>query len=164
MAKPSGLQVLPGGGVFCQRTVLGLLQAYHSSIHGVKYPKTGIPAPLHRLGRGTSGAAWIAACCCIHDCLCCCLGPLHLMSTLARCLRPLTLNLLQNGAQVYCCVHALQMHGVGSRKTSPTAAVVEAAAAAAVTMPFRHRMCLVLSSMPEPHPLRSQALCCSARL
>ncbi|KAF8052905.1 hypothetical protein N665_1492s0009 [Sinapis alba] len=52
--KPSGLQVLPGG-LFQQRTVLTQLQW----CFGKKDSSTGAleshPAPVHRLGRGTSG-------------------------------------------------------------------------------------------------------------
>jgi 23S rRNA pseudouridine1911/1915/1917 synthase len=43
--KPAGLPVLPGGG-FVQHTLLGQLQQ--------RYPHD-TPAPIHRLGRGTSG-------------------------------------------------------------------------------------------------------------
>ncbi|GAQ88250.1 hypothetical protein KFL_004120180 [Klebsormidium nitens] len=47
VSKPSGLQVLPGGP-FHQRTALTLLQWW--------YTRGGVtPAPVHRLGRGTSG-------------------------------------------------------------------------------------------------------------
>ncbi|WCJ19362.1 hypothetical protein M5689_001657 [Euphorbia peplus] len=52
--KPSGLQVLPGG-LFQQRTVLTQLQwrawKQTSSVAG----QESHPAPVHRLGRGTSG-------------------------------------------------------------------------------------------------------------
>eukprot|EP00878_Enallax_costatus_P041775 GHUV01048660.1.p1 GENE.GHUV01048660.1~~GHUV01048660.1.p1 ORF type:complete len:167 (+),score=31.17 GHUV01048660.1:87-587(+) len=57
ICKPAGLQVLPKG-LFCQRTVLGLLQQYHYQKRSLEYPDSLMPAPLHRLGRGTSG--WFA--------------------------------------------------------------------------------------------------------
>ncbi|KAF5174907.1 Rna pseudouridine synthase, partial [Thalictrum thalictroides] len=47
--KPSGLQVLPGG-LFQQRTVLTQLQWRVAADYGRPQP-----APVHRLGRGTSG-------------------------------------------------------------------------------------------------------------
>lgn len=50
IAKPSGLPVLPGGG-FLEHTLLHQLRA--------RYP-TQQPIPVHRLGRGTSGAMLIA--------------------------------------------------------------------------------------------------------
>jgi len=46
--KPSGLPVLPAGG-WLEHTVLRLLERRHSSDPG------GIPRPVHRLGRFTSG-------------------------------------------------------------------------------------------------------------
>ncbi|ONK62689.1 uncharacterized protein A4U43_C07F6940 [Asparagus officinalis] len=56
--KPSGLQVLPGG-LFQQRTVLRQLQwkAWRTnSSYSTKYAEEEAhPAPVHRLGRGTSG-------------------------------------------------------------------------------------------------------------
>ncbi|MEL6553705.1 MAG: pseudouridine synthase [Cyanobacteria bacterium J06621_11] len=48
--KPSGLPVLPGGG-FLENTLLHQLRS--------RYP-TETPIPVHRLGRGTSGAILIA--------------------------------------------------------------------------------------------------------
>lgn len=50
IAKPSGLPVLPGGG-FLQNTLLWQLQQ--------RYPDSP-PAPIHRLGRGTSGLMLLA--------------------------------------------------------------------------------------------------------
>jgi len=50
IAKPSGLPVLPGGG-FLEHTLLHQLRD--------RYP-TETPIPIHRLGRGTSGAILIA--------------------------------------------------------------------------------------------------------
>ncbi|MEM9945237.1 MAG: pseudouridine synthase, partial [Cyanobacteria bacterium P01_D01_bin.36] len=50
IAKPSGLPVLPGGG-FLEHTLLYQLRD--------RYP-TQTPIPVHRLGRGTSGAILIA--------------------------------------------------------------------------------------------------------
>ncbi|CAI9091085.1 OLC1v1026010C1 [Oldenlandia corymbosa var. corymbosa] len=50
--KPSGLQVLPGG-LFQQRTVLTQLQWHISK--GASLCQQPHPAPVHRLGRGTSG-------------------------------------------------------------------------------------------------------------
>ncbi|KAG0599190.1 hypothetical protein M758_12G134700 [Ceratodon purpureus] len=60
--KPSGLQVLPGG-LFQQRTVLKQLEWYtaekekHQPASGVSSDEARLwkPAPVHRLGRGTSG-------------------------------------------------------------------------------------------------------------
>ena len=46
--KPAGLPVLPAGG-WLEHTVLGLLERRHSNDPG------GIPRPVHRLGRFTSG-------------------------------------------------------------------------------------------------------------
>ncbi|WIA33609.1 hypothetical protein OEZ86_006733 [Tetradesmus obliquus] len=54
LAKPAGLQVLPKAS-FCQRTVLGLLQAYQQQVRRLRYPGSQQPVPVHRLGRGTSG-------------------------------------------------------------------------------------------------------------
>lgn len=52
VSKPPGLQVLPRS-MFNQRTVLTLLRHYWSDTRG---PNAGAPpAPVHRLGRGTSG-------------------------------------------------------------------------------------------------------------
>ena len=48
--KPSGLQVLPGGG-FSEHTLLGVMRS--------RYPNER-PAPVHRLGRGTSGVMLVA--------------------------------------------------------------------------------------------------------
>ncbi|MEO1386390.1 MAG: pseudouridine synthase [Cyanobacteria bacterium J06634_6] len=50
IAKPSGLPVLPGGG-FLEHTLLHQLRS--------RYPNQA-PIPVHRLGRGTSGAMLIA--------------------------------------------------------------------------------------------------------
>lgn len=50
VAKPSGLPVLPGGG-FLEHTLLWQLQQ--------RYPQD-TPAPIHRLGRGTSGLMLLA--------------------------------------------------------------------------------------------------------
>ncbi|MEO1395503.1 MAG: pseudouridine synthase [Cyanobacteria bacterium J06634_5] len=50
IAKPSGLPVLPGGG-FLEHTLLHQLRS--------RYPAE-TPVPVHRLGRGTSGAMLIA--------------------------------------------------------------------------------------------------------
>lgn len=50
IAKPAGLPVLPGGG-FLEHTLLHQLRD--------RYP-TETPIPIHRLGRGTSGAILIA--------------------------------------------------------------------------------------------------------
>ncbi|MEL6470707.1 MAG: RluA family pseudouridine synthase [Cyanobacteria bacterium J06623_4] len=50
IAKPSGLPVLPGGS-FLQHTVLHQMQQRYPHEH---------PAPVHRLGRGTSGVLLIA--------------------------------------------------------------------------------------------------------
>ncbi|MBM0743099.1 RluA family pseudouridine synthase [Phormidium sp. CLA17] len=50
IAKPSGLPVLPGGG-FLEHTLLGQLHQ--------QYPHD-TPAPIHRLGRGTSGLMLLA--------------------------------------------------------------------------------------------------------
>ena len=47
--KPSGLQVLPGGA-FHQRCALTLLHRYRQA-----NSTSGLAAPAHRLGRGTSG-------------------------------------------------------------------------------------------------------------
>jgi 23S rRNA pseudouridine1911/1915/1917 synthase len=47
--KPAGLPVLPGGG-FLEHTVWGWLRQHYS----------GLPAPMHRLGRGTSGLLLLA--------------------------------------------------------------------------------------------------------
>jgi 23S rRNA pseudouridine1911/1915/1917 synthase len=47
--KPGGLPVLPGGG-FLEHTVWGWLRQHYS----------GLPAPMHRLGRGTSGLLLLA--------------------------------------------------------------------------------------------------------
>ncbi|GAB4817116.1 hypothetical protein N2152v2_004162 [Parachlorella kessleri] len=55
--KPAGLQVLPGGP-FHQRCVLSLLRHYHAQHPGLF---VGQPAPVHRLGRGTSGVL-VCAC------------------------------------------------------------------------------------------------------
>lgn len=63
--KPSGLQVLPGG-LFQQRTVLKQLewdneekekhlQACLASVSSSDETRLWKPAPVHRLGRGTSG-------------------------------------------------------------------------------------------------------------
>jgi 23S rRNA-/tRNA-specific pseudouridylate synthase len=46
--------VLPKAS-FCQRTVLGLLQAYQQQVRRYRYPGSQQPVPVHRLGRGTSG-------------------------------------------------------------------------------------------------------------
>jgi 23S rRNA pseudouridine1911/1915/1917 synthase len=46
--KPAGLPVLPAGG-FLEHTVLRLLERHHASDHA------GVPRPVHRLGRFTSG-------------------------------------------------------------------------------------------------------------
>ncbi|KAF6255500.1 RNA pseudourine synthase 5-like protein [Scenedesmus sp. NREL 46B-D3] len=54
IAKPAGLQVLPKAS-FCQRTVLGLLQAYQQQVRRTRYPGSQQAVPVHRLGRGTSG-------------------------------------------------------------------------------------------------------------
>ncbi|XP_057427117.1 RNA pseudouridine synthase 5 isoform X2 [Lotus japonicus] len=51
--KPSGLQVLPGG-LFQKRTVLTQLQWEANNKSTLEARKTH-PAPVHRLGRGTSG-------------------------------------------------------------------------------------------------------------
>lgn len=48
--KPAGLPVLPGGG-FVEHTLLGQLRQHYSS---------HLPAPIHRLGRGTSGLMLLA--------------------------------------------------------------------------------------------------------
>ncbi|NJL21335.1 MAG: RNA pseudouridine synthase, partial [Leptolyngbyaceae cyanobacterium SM1_3_5] len=48
--KPAGLPVLPGGG-FVEHTLLGQLRQ--------RYPDE-LPAPIHRLGRGTSGLMLLA--------------------------------------------------------------------------------------------------------
>lgn len=50
IAKPSGLPVLPGGG-FLEHTLLHQMR--------VRYPAE-TPVPVHRLGRGTSGAMLVA--------------------------------------------------------------------------------------------------------
>jgi hypothetical protein len=50
LCKPSGLQVMPAG-VIQQRCVLTLL---HQHADSASWPCA--PAPVHRLGRGTSGA------------------------------------------------------------------------------------------------------------
>lgn len=50
IAKPSGLPVLPGGG-FLENTVLHQMRS--------RYPNEE-PVPVHRLGRGTSGAMLLA--------------------------------------------------------------------------------------------------------
>ncbi|KAL4448556.1 hypothetical protein ABPG75_005775 [Micractinium tetrahymenae] len=55
--KPSGLQVLPAGPVH-ERCTLTLLRRFHKQ-HAVELK--GMPAPVHRLGRGTSGVL-ICAC------------------------------------------------------------------------------------------------------
>jgi hypothetical protein len=55
VCKPAGLQVLPGGGYFCQHTVVWLLQQYHQQHRSSRYPASLVPVPVHRLGRGTSG-------------------------------------------------------------------------------------------------------------
>ncbi|XP_043696611.1 RNA pseudouridine synthase 5 isoform X2 [Telopea speciosissima] len=54
--KPSGLQVLPGG-LFQQRTVLTQLQwrASKKASSSCGLSQEPLPAPVHRLGRGTSG-------------------------------------------------------------------------------------------------------------
>ncbi|XP_028126953.1 RNA pseudouridine synthase 5 isoform X2 [Camellia sinensis] len=52
--KPSGLQVLPGG-LFQHRTVLTQLQWRASKQHSSLACQELHPAPVHRLGRGTSG-------------------------------------------------------------------------------------------------------------
>ncbi|MGB3669997.1 MAG: RluA family pseudouridine synthase [Phormidesmis sp.] len=48
--KPAGLPVLPGGG-FLEHTLLHQMRSHHP---------TCTPVPIHRLGRGTSGAILIA--------------------------------------------------------------------------------------------------------
>jgi 23S rRNA pseudouridine1911/1915/1917 synthase len=50
VAKPSGLPVLPGGG-FLEHTLLHQMRQ--------RYPNE-VPVPVHRLGRGTSGAMLVA--------------------------------------------------------------------------------------------------------
>lgn len=50
IAKPSGLPVLPGGG-FLEHTLLHQMRS--------RYPQE-TPVPVHRLGRGTSGAILVA--------------------------------------------------------------------------------------------------------
>ncbi|KAI7845081.1 hypothetical protein COHA_001446 [Chlorella ohadii] len=55
--KPSGLQVLPAGP-FHERCALTLLRQFHGE-HAAEL--AGMPAPVHRLGRGTSGVL-ICAC------------------------------------------------------------------------------------------------------
>ncbi|KAL8257707.1 hypothetical protein R6Q59_029748 [Mikania micrantha] len=52
--KPSGLQVLPGG-LFQQRTVLTQLQWRMKNQESLLVDQESCPAPVHRLGRGTSG-------------------------------------------------------------------------------------------------------------
>ncbi|KAL9226964.1 hypothetical protein vseg_002716 [Gypsophila vaccaria] len=52
--KPSGLQVLPGG-LFQQRTVLTQLQWHFNDTINSSLGRKMQPAPVHRLGRGTSG-------------------------------------------------------------------------------------------------------------
>ena len=49
VAKPVGLPVLPGGGLFVENTLLSLVRS--------RYPEAN---PLHRLGRGTSGIVLFA--------------------------------------------------------------------------------------------------------
>lgn len=61
LAKPAGLQVLPKAS-FCQRTVLGLLQAYQQQVRRLRYPGSQQPVPVHRLGRGTSGELFNSVC------------------------------------------------------------------------------------------------------
>ncbi|MSS72815.1 MAG: RluA family pseudouridine synthase [Candidatus Latescibacteria bacterium] len=51
VAKPAGLPVLPGGG-FLENTLLFILRQ--------RYPESPPPAPIHRLGRGTSGLLLLA--------------------------------------------------------------------------------------------------------
>jgi len=50
--KPSGLPVLPAGG-FLRHTVLGQLEALGAA--AALHATTGVPRPVHRLGRFTSG-------------------------------------------------------------------------------------------------------------
>mgnify|MGYP006272448153 FL=1 len=50
--KPSGLPVLPAGG-FLEHTLLRQLEGWHTQ--GVLDPAAGLPRPVHRLGRFTSG-------------------------------------------------------------------------------------------------------------
>lgn len=61
LAKPAGLQVLPKAS-FCQRTVLGLLQAYQQQVRRLRHPGSQQPVPVHRLGRGTSGELFNSVC------------------------------------------------------------------------------------------------------
>lgn len=51
VAKPAGLPVLPGGG-FLENTLLFILRG--------RYPEDPLLAPIHRLGRGTSGLLLLA--------------------------------------------------------------------------------------------------------
>jgi hypothetical protein len=53
--KPPGLQVVPKAD-FCQRTLMWLLEQYQQQHRSTMYPDSLLPAPVHRLGRGTSGA------------------------------------------------------------------------------------------------------------
>jgi len=54
MDKPRGLPVLPGGG-WLEHTVLRLLERRHQEARARSQAQGGVPRPVHRLGRHTSG-------------------------------------------------------------------------------------------------------------
>jgi 23S rRNA pseudouridine1911/1915/1917 synthase len=61
VVKPAGLPVMPGAG-FLENTLLGQLRQRYSDFdyNAVKTKDAMAPAPIHRLGRGTSGLVLIA--------------------------------------------------------------------------------------------------------
>jgi 23S rRNA pseudouridine1911/1915/1917 synthase len=61
VVKPAGLPVMPGAG-FLENTLLGQLRQHYSDFdyNAVKTKDAMAPAPIHRLGRGTSGLVLIA--------------------------------------------------------------------------------------------------------
>jgi 23S rRNA pseudouridine1911/1915/1917 synthase len=61
VVKPSGLPVMPGAG-FLENTLLGQLRQRYSNFdyNAAKTKDAMAPAPIHRLGRGTSGLVLIA--------------------------------------------------------------------------------------------------------
>jgi 23S rRNA pseudouridine1911/1915/1917 synthase len=61
VVKPSGLPVMPGAG-FLENTLLGQLRQRYSNFdyNAAKTKDEMSPAPIHRLGRGTSGLVLIA--------------------------------------------------------------------------------------------------------
>jgi 23S rRNA pseudouridine1911/1915/1917 synthase len=61
VVKPAGLPVMPGAG-FLENTLLGQLRQRYSDFdyNAAKTKDAMAPAPIHRLGRGTSGLVLIA--------------------------------------------------------------------------------------------------------